>query len=110
MGVKYCYDYSMNKIIVLFVIVIAVSGCAPKLLGVSENPPKIYIQVPKMAHPEAYKLAQNECKKLNSGYKVDTQRTYATGMTGSAQDLKDSWLGIKPLVQSVTGTYTFYCK
>ena len=53
MGVKYCYDYSMNKIIVLFVIVIAVSGCAPKLLGVSENPPKIYIQVPKMAHPEA---------------------------------------------------------
>ena len=88
------------------------SGCAaaPKVVKVFENPPKIYIDVPRMKHPEANTLAEAECKKLNPSYSVDRNRTYGKTIPENVQDLKDSWLGLKPIVQSIRGIWTFHCK
>lgn len=101
----------MNRTIVLIVVVVAVSGCAPKVVNITENPAIIYVKVPSMAHPEAYELAVKECKKLHPNYRgIDHKRTFGHGMAKNMQDLKDNWLGLKPYVQTVTGVFGFHCK
>lgn len=92
-------------------MVFVVSGCAPKVISVSKNPPKIYIKIPSNTqHPQAAQLAIKECKKLHPNYHIDMTRTYQGRGSNTAEFLLDSWLGLKPIVQSVSGVYGFHCR